>query len=239
MHQYFVDEIVKDTVLFKDDQTFHITRVLRKKVGDKLRVVYKDKTFLVEILENSPSVKAIVLEEIKVEDNDIYIRLLPALIKKDKFEWLIQKACEFGVSEIIPIMADRSVARINAADYKKIERWNKIALEACQQCKRSDLVGVHPPIDFEEFNNYSADLLVVANETEDIQESIDRVLKKSKFKSINLVVGPEGGFTKQEKELLQELNYQSVSLGKRILRAESASIYLLNVVDYYLRSNDV
>lgn len=238
MHQYFVDEINDEIVSFKEDQSFHITRVLRKQIGDKLRVVYQGKTFLVEIIEKDKQVKAKILEEIKVQNNDVHIRLLPSLIKRDRWEWLIQKACEFGVSEIVPILSERSVTRINSADFKKVERWNKIALESCQQCKRSDLVGVYPPIEFDEIGEFDADLLIVANETEDLQESVDNFLKKYDFKSINLIVGPEGGLTDHEKIKLKSLGYHSVSLGERILRAESASIYLLNVVDYHLRGRD-
>ncbi|MFV0255477.1 MAG: RsmE family RNA methyltransferase [Erysipelotrichaceae bacterium] len=232
MHQYFVDNLTQGISYLSCDQAHHLLRVLRNKVGDKLRIVYEGQPFLAEIIEINPKVKLKIIESLNSINNHIFIRLLPALIKKDKWEWLIMKACEFGVSEIQPLVSDNCVVKISDDDDNKIARWNKIALSACQQCKRAEVVLVRQPVTLKEIGNYPAQLLIVAYEKENIDSSLKKLLQNNNFNSVNIVIGPEGGLSSSEHEYLTSLGYHSVSLGSRILRAESASIFVLNCLDY-------
>ena len=196
--------------------------------GDIIRVVDKDNAvFLVEI-SIEPNVSAKVLRPIAEFSEESDIIFCAALIKKDKWEFLLQKAAELGATKIVPLITSRTNFKMaEERRDKRVERWNKITLEACQQSNRVSRCEVEKPIKLKEITRFLSENNIVAYEGEKdvfLANLIDE-------KSITFVIGPEGGLTEEEIEYLKLLDFRSASLGKRILRAETAGLYVLAVID--------
>ncbi len=142
----------------------------------------------------------------------------------------LQKAAELGASRIVPVITRRTIIHLEDKEIaKKLERWNKITLEACQQSNRTSLCEVCRPIRLKDVVEYRQDINLVAYENEDTRKLRDCLGNGS----ICIVVGPEGGFEESEIEFLEEAGFTCVSLGTRILRAETAGMYALSVIDAY------
>ncbi|HPW53180.1 MAG TPA: RsmE family RNA methyltransferase [Erysipelotrichaceae bacterium] len=230
MRQYFIDKRIDigETVYFDEKQSHHIKNVLRMENGDIIRVVDKDNAvFLVEI-SIEPNVSAKVLRPIAEFSEESDIIFCAALIKKDKWEFLLQKAAELGATKIVPLITSRTNFKMaEERRDKRVERWNKITLEACQQSNRVSRCEVEKPIKLKEITRFLSENNIVAYEGEKdvfLANLIDE-------KSITFVIGPEGGLTEEEIEYLKLLDFRSASLGKRILRAETAGLYVLAVID--------
>ncbi|MDI9540465.1 MAG: RsmE family RNA methyltransferase [Bacillota bacterium] len=230
MRQYFVEKKLEINEIFdfNEKQSHHIKTVLRMKVGEKIRVVDSNNdVFLVEIDIDS-KVRGKVLENIFDLSDVSEITYCAALIKKDKWNFLLQKAAELGATKVVPLISNRTIFKIDEQRLeKRIQRWNKITLEACQQSNRSSKCEVERPIKLKEIDKFLSENNIVAYENEQnicLADCIDE-------KSITFVIGPEGGLTEDEIEYLQSLNFTCVSLGKRILRAETAGLYVLSVID--------
>ena len=159
--------------------------------------------------------------------------LYQGLPKIDKMEYIIQKSVELGVNEIIPVNMKYCIAKINNED-KKITRWNKISEVAAKQSKRNIIPKVSKPINVNElYNKIKAyDLAIVAYENEDRKTIKEIFESKKNVKNIAVVIGPEGGISKEEIEKLQHAGAEIVSLGNRILRTETAPIAVLSMIIY-------
>lgn len=230
MRQYFIDKKIEinETFNFNEKQSHHIKNVLRMKTGDIIRVVdINNNVFLVEIDVNS-NVSAKVLENIADFYDESEIIYCPALIKKDKWDYLLQKAAELGATKVVPLITSRTIFKVDEQRLdKRVQRWNKITLEACQQSNRNSKCIVEKPIKLEEITKFLSENNIVAYENEDniyLSDLIDG-------KSITFVIGPEGGFTQDEIDYLISLDFYCVNLGRRILRAETAGLYVLSVID--------
>ncbi len=231
MRQYFIDKKINlnETFYFDEQQSHHIKTVLRMKTGDIIRVVdINNNVFLVEInidIKVSGTVLETVASSFKQESEIIYCA---ALIKKDKWDFLLQKAAELGATKIVPLLTSRTNFKVDEQRLeKRVERWNKITLEACQQSNRVSKCEVEKPIRIKEIDKFLSENNIVAYEGENnvyLSDVIDE-------KSITFVIGPEGGFSGDEVKFLKELNFTCVSLGERILRAETAGLYVLSVID--------
>ncbi len=231
MRQYFAKGVLKvgDDYFFTSQQSHHLRNVLRAKSGDEVRIVDEDHhAFLGVLAFDGEEVSCHLLEQAESSNEDREIVCCAALIKKDKWEWLLQKASELGASKVVPLITKRTIISIEEKDLnKKLDRWNKLTLEACQQCNRDSLCEVVAPIRLTDIDLYQQQVNVVAYEKETETRLID-VLDDG---SICFVVGPEGGLEESEVALLQEKGFQSVSLGNRILRAETASMFVLSVIE--------
>lgn len=167
----------------------------------------------------------------------IKITLYQALLKADKMEYVIQKSVELGATKVVPFKSKNVVVKVDDKDVnKKSSRWNKIALEAVKQCGRSDIVEVENIISFQELNEklsqYDKVILAYENEEEPLKNILHNLDKKE---NIAIIIGSEGGFNIEEvEEILKNKNAVSVSLGSRILRAETASLNLLSILMYEL-----
>ncbi|MGB4985042.1 MAG: RsmE family RNA methyltransferase [Erysipelotrichaceae bacterium] len=233
MQQFFIEEKNGDIVHFSSEQQHQIINVLRYKEGKLVKVVINQRAFLVRLCYNGNELFGQVEQELGNIAKNVVINLFPALIKKDKWDFLLMKASEFNADHIYPLNTTNCVVKISDEDSKKIERFNKICLEACEQCKRNDLVQVHSPISLKQIKDYPADLMIVAYEKENSTHFINNL--NDDFTTINIVIGPEGGFTSKEIDYLTSIGYLSVTLGNNIFRAESAAIYCLNCLDAYFK----
>lgn len=223
MQQYFVENELKtnDVIELEDDIIYHLTKVLRS-TNKTFRLVDKNhNVFIANLLDNSKAKIVSKLDENNELDCDITVIL--ALIKSDKFELTIQKLTELGVKRIIPYNAKRSMVKETKTD-KKLLRYKKILMEASEQSHRNVIPEILPAIDLKDIVKYKSDLNIIAYEKD------DDVSKSFKAKSITIIIGPEGGFEENEYQEIVKMGFKSVSLGKRILRAETAALYLTSII---------
>lgn len=232
MQQYLINQnqIFENNIKIDDSDLHHIYKVMRMQVNDYIECVVKEthQRFLVQIKNMNGCFE--IVEEILI-DNDLNQNIILAygLVKSDKFEFVIQKAAELGVTTFIPLKMQRSIVKIeeNKLDKKK-ERWQKISKEACEQAKRNSLMEVSAPISVEELTKYQSGLKIVAYEMAD--QSVKLTDINYQNQDILLVIGPEGGISDEEMSLLKANDFICVSLGKRILRTETAAIFALSVM---------
>ena len=235
MQRYFADIINQDVILSKDD-IFHITKVMRTKQNDYIQVVDNSshQTYLAFISSLNPfrvTIQEPINEDVELESN---VTLFFALAKSDKIEFVIQKATELGVKNIVLFQGKRSVVKFTDNDFiRKLDRYKSIAKEASEQCHRQLIPNISYVDNIKKIDNHLCDVNLFAYELEAGQTSnIASLIKEQK--SISLIIGPEGGFDEKEAEYLQELKFVPISLGKRILRCETAAVYGLSVIAYLL-----
>ena len=220
---------ISDTKIIIDNKLDcgHIQNVYRLQINDEVRVIDGEFEYLTKIL--SISKKEVVLEIIKkMEDNyslDVNIDMAIGILKNDKMNLVIQKLTEIGVNKIIPLKTKRVVVKIN----EKKEKWETVVREALKQCRGVKFPKVSEikkicEIDYERY-----DKIIFAYENSENSKPIFELINK-KDKNILCVIGPEGGITKEEVNFLKEKNAFEVSLGARILRAETASIVVVGII---------
>lgn len=236
MQRYFTTKDHKENVILFEDDIFHIQKVLRMKNGDKFEINVDGIIHLAQITSINP-LKFEIIETLDSNNElDGYIRLLYCLPKGEKTDLVIQKAVELGVKEVVLINSTRSIAKItNENKDKKLQRFNKIIKEASEQSKRNDLMKLIDVISFKDIKNYDSDISLIAYEsTKEASTNLFEYLNDIKGKTVNVIVGAEGGITKEELEIAKSLNYKEISLGKRILRSETACFYILSLLSFFM-----
>lgn len=231
--RFFTENISEDTAVVSGEDVKHITSVLRMKTGD-IAVLCDGRgtDFLAELTAfESGCCEFKVLEKTpNLAEPNIRVRLFQAMPKGDKMDFIVQKAVECGACEIVPIFTKRCVSRPDEKSLaKKLPRWQKIAYEAAKQCGR----GIVPTIGAAADISALKTLISPENTGILFYECSDTPLKDAvpRFKkNVDIIIGSEGGFEPFEAEALQKLGFVSVSLGKRILRCETAPIAALSVL---------
>ena len=234
MQEYFALEKRNNEFILSNQDIFHIEKVLRMKHGSHIIVTYENEKYDCNVTFSN-GVKINILSKLEINNElSVEVTLIYGLPKKDKFELVVQKACELGVSRIVPFKAKRSIPVLDDKNTdKKIQRWNMIAKEACEQSKRNKIVTIEEPIVIKDILNYKSEINIVAYEDMSCDGSKHLFsLLNNDYKSITIVVGPEGGFDSSEIEYLNNNGFASTSLGKRILRSETAPLYLLSVIGF-------
>lgn len=233
-HFYVNPEDIKDgTFVVKDEQFHYLSTVRRFSVGDEINIFnglgnsYKARIDVVDkkhIKGTILTTKTLILPNKKVS-------LYTAIPKGERFDWLIEKASEIGISKIVPIIYTRSVVKELSAN--KIERYKKISISASSQSWRADIMPIETPKKFSEIIkilNQKDTLNILPYESEE-NNKIYQVMNDNKdTKNINIFIGPEGGFDNTEIKLALENNFKIVTLGKNILRVETAGIVATSVV---------
>jgi 16S rRNA (uracil1498-N3)-methyltransferase len=215
----------------------HIRRVLRLKVGDRL-VLFDGSAKEYEgiIIEESPSSVVMKVENISspARESPLEITLAQSLLKGEKMEYLIQKATELGIEKIIPFFSSRSVPLLDKSKkLRRYHRWEKIAIEACKQCGRITVPRVEPLQVYSEMLGMAPSEALRLILWEKKGRGLKEVLKGSKGRTkIFFVVGPEGGMSDEEVGEAEKAGFIPITLGKRILRSETAGLCLLSVVQY-------
>ena len=236
MYHFFVSEeqINGENAYIEGSDVNHIVNVLRMKPGEELLISVKgDWDYLCKIVDiETDRVNLKVLESMEQRELPVNITLLQGIPKSDKLEMIIQKAVELGVSEIIPVKTKRVVVKIDEkkAD-TKVNRWNAIAESAAKQSKRSIIPKVSGPMSIDNaleiVKDFGVKLIPYENadgidKTRKILDSMD------KTKDIAVFIGPEGGFEEAEVERIKNSGFEVITLGKRILRTETAGLALLS-----------
>ena len=236
MQRYFATYDKNQNIVINNDDIFHIQKVMRMNIGDTFEVNADGDLKIAEITSNSPFSFKIIKEINENHELNGYVRLLYCLPKGEKTDLVIQKAVELGCSEIVLINSERSIAKITKENKeKKIIRFNKIIKEASEQSKRTKLCKLNDVIDFKDIAKYPADFSLIAYEnTEFTSKDLIEILPSLRDKSINIIIGAEGGISKKELEIAKNTGYREISLGKRILRSETACIFILSILSLYL-----
>ncbi len=241
MPKFFVTkQQIENQVMITGEDAKHIKTVLRMKEGEKLtvcdgegmdyicsiRCIEKDGIF-VDVLEKyfceaEPSVK---------------ITLFQGLPKADKMEFIIQKCIEIGVDYIVPVATEHSIVKLDKKEQKKLERWQKIAEAAAKQSGRGKIVKIGKVLSFQEALQecQKLDSAIIPYEKEQ-QRTLKEFIKEVKGKTIGVLIGPEGGFSTEEITQAIEYNVLPVTLGKRILRTETAGMVTTAILIYELEN---
>ncbi|MDR1418475.1 MAG: 16S rRNA (uracil(1498)-N(3))-methyltransferase [Endomicrobium sp.] len=226
-HFYIKPENIKGNIFYiQEEQVHYLFNVRRFKVNDDI--------MLFDGKGNSYAAKIDLINKNKVSGHLLSssykmpsptINLYTCIPKGDRFEWLIEKCSEINVLKIIPINTKRSI--IKSISKSKIERYEKISISASSQCGRNDIMQIENPIDFKTAcinatkNKNFINILPWENESSTTLKSL---IIESKSKSANIFIGPEGGFENEEIEFAKFLNIDTITLGKNILRTETAAI---------------
>lgn len=232
MQRYFSNLINNSEYLLSSDDSYHIKKVMRMNLGDKIEIVDNEKVFICELISLDPVKAKIIKEEEMNNENDKKIILVQSMINETKMDYVLQKGTELGINEFYVFKAKNSVVKENDKSSKKIIRWQKIVKEASEQSKRNIIPKVNDIVDISRLCKIEADvkLLLTVNE---LTKNIKKVLKEiKKYDTLIIVVGPEGGFTKEEEETLIKNGYISTSLGKRVLRTETAGMVAVSMINY-------
>jgi 16S rRNA (uracil1498-N3)-methyltransferase len=232
--RFFVNQILNDRAELTGDDARHLSRVLRAQAGQIYEISDNQRAYLAEIFAIGPqSVTFRILDPLPSPPPSPQLTLFAALIKFDRFEWLVEKATELGVTRIVPVDAERAENGLAAAAEKRLTRWRKIARESSQQSRRLRVPEVAAA---ERFAAAAADPSPFRYFLEEqpgagmLLDSLPPSTARTAQDAIAILIGPEGGWTDRERALALSAGWQPVSLGGNILRAETAAIAALAVL---------
>ena len=221
------------------EESAHVARVLRMKTGDPVGLIAAERLYsgaLVAVTDKATTVR--VERELPSPECPVRVTLVQGLPKLDKLDTIIQKATELGVWDVMPVPMERSIAKLEGRDDQKRERWNRIALEAAKQSGRAHVPAIRPfgrlPEAVAVLRESAPDAVLIAWEEENqlrLSQAMGQLLAdRPNLRSVVVVIGPEGGISAKEIELLSLPEARRVTLGKRILRTETAGLCALAVV---------
>lgn len=243
MHRFYVSEeqVAKDTLVIVGSDVNHIKNVLRLSQGEEIMVCDGNSTdYSCRIVSIEPDKVLCQIERKESSKTELPARLylFQALPKNDKMELVIQKAVELGAACIVPVSTSRCVVRLDEKKAaKKQERWQKIAEAASKQCNRGVIPEVKLPVSLTEAFDIAKTLeynIMPYESASGMDEARGLVADALQAKSIGIFIGPEGGFEEEEVAQAVEAGCHILSLGKRILRTETAGLALLSVLMFHL-----
>jgi len=213
-----------------------MARVLRAQPGMEADVVAGGRVFRAEVAAVSPEeIRFNLVVEVEA-DPALPVTLVISVFKFDRMEWVIEKATELGAAALAPVIAQRTEKHLAQAAEKRAERWRRIAHEAAQQSRRSDVPLIHQPVSLSEHvraaSNSTRIVLAEQERAMTLRKSIDEAVQAAgdEMPSLEIAIGPEGGWAPAEEALFDANGWRAVTLGPRILRAETAAIAALAVV---------
>lgn len=242
MQHFFADpsDIIDHDIYIRGEDYNHIKNVLRMKQGEVISVSdgVSGNEYRCHIEDFADETVHCRLDFIKEADTELPVKvyLFQSLPKSDKMEFVIQKAVELGVTEIIPVASKRCVTRLDAKKARsRVERWNSISEAAAKQSARRMIPAVHDVMDFKEALRYAekADIRLIPYElAEDFGKTRQIIDSISDGQSVAIFIGPEGGFAEEEIEEAKDSGVTPVTLGRRILRTETAALVVLSWLVY-------
>ena len=243
MHHFFADptQVAEDTIFITGPDVNHMKHVLRMKPGEEVLIsdgTGRDYTCEVEAFEPDRAVVRIHSVCDSRMELPAEIWLFRGLPKADKMELIIQKAVELGACQVIPVETKRCVVRLDGKKAaKKVERWQQIAESAAKQSKRMLIPSVHPVMTFKDALAWAKEMdvrLIPYELAQGIAETKALLSEIRPGQSIGIFIGPEGGFEEKEIEAAIDAGVSTITLGKRILRTETAGLAILSVLMFQL-----
>ncbi len=240
MNRFYVEDnqIQDDKIYITGSDVNHIKNVLRMKVGEKIIISNGQGKDFYCIIENECNDEVIAsIQESRESDTELKgkIYLFQGLPKKDKMELITQKAVELGVYEIIPVMTKRTVVKLEdkKKELKKIERWQSIVTSAAKQSGRGIIPKVSETMSFKEAVLYASKLgcnLIPYENADDIKKTREIISNLNSNGTVGIFIGPEGGFEESEINYAVSQGVKPITLGKRILRTETAGLAILSMI---------
>lgn len=230
--RFFVDQVRNGHAEISGQDARHLTRVLRVEAGQRFEISDNRNVYLAEI-ETARKERVIfrTIEKLAAGETPLRVILCAALVKFDHFEWMIEKATELGAARIVPFIALRTEKGLDRAAHKRLERWRRIGMEASQQSRRAHLPEVCEPLKFAEALAIHATYRYALDENPAAPPLAGALPpQRNSGDGIALLIGPEGGWTPEEREEFTAAGWRAVSLGPLILRAETAAIAALAVI---------
>ncbi len=233
MQRYFAKNKKNNQFILNDDDYYHIKTVMRMKNKDQIEVVYNHKLYLCDLDNINTNIIVNIIKELEHNnDNKLETIIIIPLLKEQKMDLILQKATELGVKKIIPVKMERSVVKLDNNKFnKRLDRWKRICKEASEQSKRLDIPIITNIMELKDLKKLDG-LKVVCSTSNNIK-SIKMYLKNhTAYDKINVVIGPEGGISPNDEQLLVDLGFERVSLGNRILRVETVPMVILSIINY-------
>ena len=231
MQRYFIKN--KDMLLEESDIR-HIKKVMRMNINDKIEVVYNNKLHICEITSLEPFNIKVIEKLDEDKKTKIELTVAVALVKEQKMDLILQKLTELGVSKIIPVSMERSIVKLDKERFnKKKLRWESICKEASEQSKRTNIPIIEDIKSIKDLTKEDADLKLVAS-TKEKEKLLNYYLQSIEdCAKIIMVIGPEGGLSDREEDILCKNGYDRVSFGKLVFRVETAAIYVSSIFNFY------
>ena len=231
MQRYFIK---KKRLELEESDIRHIKKVMRMNINDLIEVVYNNKLYIYRINNLEPFEISLVEEVEESNYKHINLTVAVALVKEQKMDLILQKLTELGVSKIIPVSMERSIVKLDKDRFnKKKARWESICKEASEQSKRTTIPVIEDIMSIKDLTKLDYDIKLVASTKEKEKllnyylQSIDDCAK------IIMVIGPEGGSSPKEEDILLNNGYKGVSFGNLIFRVETAAIYVASIFNFY------
>lgn len=232
MQRYFGIKKIDNQLILDSRDYHHIKNVMRMNDNDNVEVVIDNKVYLgcIENVKSNINIK--LVKELECEQDKMpKVNLIIPLLKENKMDLILQKATEMGVQKITICPFNRCVVKMNSKIDNKKERWERILKEAAEQSFRNtipEIIFVKKIADLSTFSG----LKIICSTKKNIN-NLKMVLTKDKnCDTINVAIGPEGGFTDQEEEYFDKIGYTKTTLGNRIMRVESVPLFLLSIINY-------
>ena len=230
MQRYFIKK--KDFSL-EDTDIRHIKKVMRMNINDLIEVVYNNKLYICKITSLEPFNIKVIEKLDEDKKTKIELTVAVALVKEQKMDLILQKLTELGVSRIIPVSMERSIVKLDKERFnKKKVRWESICKEASEQSKRTNIPIIEDIKSIKDLTKEDADLKLVAS-TKEKEKLLNYYLQSIEdCAKIIMVIGPEGGISDKEEDILVSNGYNRVSFGNLIFRVETATIYVASIINY-------
>lgn len=235
MQRYFAKDKVENTFILEPLDYHHIKHVMRMQENEEIEIVFKGILYLACVKNIIGDVFIELLKEIdKEQQSEVQKIICIPYLKEQKLDFILQKATELGVDEILLVPLERSIIKTKEEkEERKLERWMRIVKEASEQSKRLYIPKIVPLKEVTALQNLEGLKLICIAQRE--CKSIKKVMKMNhECAKINIVIGPEGGFSPREEEIFLQMGFIPVHLGRRVLRTETVPLYLLSILNYEL-----
>jgi 16S rRNA (uracil1498-N3)-methyltransferase len=227
--RWIADEVSGSRAFLVGAHADHLARVLRARVGQKFDITTGGEVRRGLVIAISADRVEFELGDPVPSSPNVQITLLLSIFKFDRMEWAIEKCTELGVARVVPVIARRTEAHLAAAAAKRVERWRRIVLQAAEQSRRSLVPEVCQPLKFKDALALPGGTRIVLSEFE-TEIKLKDLLQSSSVSEVVIALGPEGGWTNEELTTFREAGWSSASLGSTILRAETAAIAAMSIV---------
>lgn len=232
--RFFVEEVRNGWAELRGEAAEHLRRVLRAEPGQRYEISDNQAAYLAEVADFGPArVRLRVIERLEQAPLPVRLVLLAALVKFDRFEWMLEKATELGVETVVPVETERSEKGLERAARKRLDRWRRIALESSQQARRLRRPEVCEPLSLATALQRESTYRYFLDEEQGLPPLLSVLPEpgtRSPTDTAAMLVGPEGGWTQEERRAARAAGWEAVSLGPLILRAETAAIAALAIL---------